>query len=159
LISTSLSRGDIALTRFRVTDLTDASLRPALVVSPGQIGQDIVLVGISSVVREALAPTDYTVDVTPPRLSSDGSAHDFSVKTAQISNGRAFNNRPSFGAGWSTVASCGGQSSCVWWWGCDMKRRKFLPVFGLHVCEKQSSSAMLCNTTVSAAARLTRTAV
>jgi hypothetical protein len=40
-----------------------------------------------------------------------------------------------------------------------MKRRKFLPVFGLHVCEKQSSSAMLCNTTVSAAARLTRTAV
>jgi mRNA interferase MazF len=64
LISTSLSRGDIALTRFPFTDLTGASLRPALVVSPGQLGQDIVLVGISSVVRGALAPTDYTVDAT-----------------------------------------------------------------------------------------------
>jgi mRNA-degrading endonuclease toxin of MazEF toxin-antitoxin module len=72
LISTSLSRGDIALTRFRVTDLTDASLRPALVVSPGQIGQDIVLVGISSVVREALAPTDYTVDVIHPDFPLTG---------------------------------------------------------------------------------------
>jgi hypothetical protein len=40
-----------------------------------------------------------------------------------------------------------------------MKRRKCLTVFGLHVRGKQSSSAMLCNTTVSAAARLTMTAV
>jgi len=72
LISISLSRGDIVLTRFLVTDLADASLRPALVVSPGQIGQDIVLVGISNVVRGALAPTDYAVDATHPEFPLTG---------------------------------------------------------------------------------------
>jgi mRNA interferase MazF len=72
LISISLSRGDIVLTRFPVTDLANASLRPALVVSPGQISQDIMLVGISSVVRGALAPTDYTVDATHPEFPLTG---------------------------------------------------------------------------------------
>ena len=38
-----LSRGDVVLTRFPFTDLTGASHRPAVVVSRGQIGQDIVL--------------------------------------------------------------------------------------------------------------------
>ena len=47
----TLSRGDVVLTRFPFTDLTGASLRPALVVSPGQIGEDVVLVAVSSVVR------------------------------------------------------------------------------------------------------------
>ena len=55
----TLSRGDIVLTRFPFTDLTGASLRPALVVSPGQIGEDVVLVAISSVVRGSHVPTDY----------------------------------------------------------------------------------------------------
>jgi hypothetical protein len=40
-----------------------------------------------------------------------------------------------------------------------MKPRNFLTVFGEHVGGKQSSSAMLGNTTISAAAWLTRTAV
>jgi hypothetical protein len=39
-----------------------------------------------------------------------------------------------------------------------MKHRKFLSVFGLHVYERESTSAMLCNTAVSAVARPTRTA-
>ena len=68
----ALSRGDVVLTRFPFTDLTGASLRPALVVSPGQIGQDIVLVAISSVVRSALAPTDYIVDTTHPEFALTG---------------------------------------------------------------------------------------
>jgi mRNA interferase MazF len=55
----TLSRGDVVLTRFPFTDLTGASLRPALVVSPGQIGEDVVLVAISSVVRGLHASTDY----------------------------------------------------------------------------------------------------
>jgi mRNA interferase MazF len=59
-----LSRGDVVLTRFPFTDLTGVSLRPAVVVSQGQIGQDIVLVAISSVVRGILASTDYTVETT-----------------------------------------------------------------------------------------------
>jgi mRNA interferase MazF len=68
----TLSRGDVVLTQFPFTDLTGASLRPALVVSVGQIGQDIVLVGISSVVRGALAPTDYTMDASHPEFGLTG---------------------------------------------------------------------------------------
>ncbi len=48
---------------FPFTDLTGASLRPALVGSPVQTGQDLVLVEISSVMRGALAPTDYFIKV------------------------------------------------------------------------------------------------
>jgi mRNA interferase MazF len=70
--SPPLSRGDIVLTRFPFTDLTGALLRPALVVSPGQIGQDIVLVGISSVVRGTLAPIDCIVDRTHPEFALTG---------------------------------------------------------------------------------------
>jgi len=52
--------------------LTGASLRPAVVVSQGHIGQDIVLIAISSVVRGALAPTDYTVESTHPEFALTG---------------------------------------------------------------------------------------
>ena len=68
----SLSRGDVVLTRFPFTDLTGASLRPALVVSMGQIGQDIILAAISSVLRGTLVPTDYTVDTTHSEFAMTG---------------------------------------------------------------------------------------
>ncbi|MBC8233072.1 type II toxin-antitoxin system PemK/MazF family toxin [bacterium] len=68
----SLSRGDVVLTRFPFTDLTGASLRPALVISMGQIGQDIILAAISSVLRGTLVPTDYTVDTTHPEFAMTG---------------------------------------------------------------------------------------
>lgn len=67
-----LSRGDVVLTQFPFTDLTGASLRPALVVSPGQIGQDIILVAISSVLRGTLVPTDYAIDTTHPEFAMTG---------------------------------------------------------------------------------------
>jgi mRNA interferase MazF len=67
-----LVRGDVILTQFPFTDLTGASVRPALVVSQGPIGQDIVLAGISSVVRGGLAPTDCTVDSTHPEFPQTG---------------------------------------------------------------------------------------
>jgi mRNA interferase MazF len=67
-----LSRGDVVLTRFPFTDLSGTSLRPALVVSRGQIGQDVVLAAISSVVRGTLAPTDYTVDKRHSEFASTG---------------------------------------------------------------------------------------
>jgi len=51
----TFSRGDVVLTQFPFTDLTGASVRPALVVSQGLIGQDVVVAGISSVVRGPLA--------------------------------------------------------------------------------------------------------
>ena len=68
----SLSRGDVVLTRLPFTDLTGDALRPAVVVFQGQIGQDIVLIAISSVVRGALAPTDYTVESTHPEFTRTG---------------------------------------------------------------------------------------
>jgi mRNA-degrading endonuclease toxin of MazEF toxin-antitoxin module len=68
----ALARGDVVLTRFPFTDLTGAALRPAVVVSQGQIGQDLVLIAISSVVRGALAPTDYTVERTHPEFTLTG---------------------------------------------------------------------------------------
>ena len=68
----TLARGDVVLTRFPFTDLTGASLRPAVVVSQGHIGQDLVLIAISSVVRGALAPTDSTVEMTHPEFALTG---------------------------------------------------------------------------------------
>ncbi|MBI1923090.1 type II toxin-antitoxin system PemK/MazF family toxin [Candidatus Poribacteria bacterium] len=67
-----LSRGDVVLARFPFTDLTGTSVRSALVVSPGQIGQDIILVAISSVLRGGSVPTDYTVDMTHPEFAMTG---------------------------------------------------------------------------------------
>ena len=43
-----------------------------MVVSQGQIGQDVVLAAISSVVRGPLAPTDYTVATTHPEFALTG---------------------------------------------------------------------------------------
>ena len=68
----AISRGEIVLTLFPFTDLTGASLRPAVVVSPGAIAEDVLLVAISSVIRGALAPTDFTVDVTHPEFAQTG---------------------------------------------------------------------------------------
>ena len=68
----TLARGEVVLTRFPFTDLRGASLRPAVIVSQGQIGEDLVLVAISSVVRGTLAPTDCIVETTHPEFSLTG---------------------------------------------------------------------------------------
>jgi mRNA interferase MazF len=68
----TLLRGDIVLTQFPFTDLTGASLRPAVVVSQGEIGEDIVLIAISSVQRGAHVPTDYTIETAHPEFSMTG---------------------------------------------------------------------------------------
>jgi hypothetical protein len=44
----TFSRGDVLLTQFPFTDLTGTAVRPCLVVSPGLIGQDLIVAGISS---------------------------------------------------------------------------------------------------------------
>ena len=72
MIPLTLSRGDVVLTRFPFTDLMGSSLRPAVVVSQGQVGQDIVLVAVSSVVRGSLVPTDYSIDITHPEFALTG---------------------------------------------------------------------------------------
>jgi mRNA interferase MazF len=66
------ARGEIVLTRFPFTDVLGASIRPALVVSQGLIGQDLVLAGISSVVRGASVPTDLVVDLSHTEFGQSG---------------------------------------------------------------------------------------
>jgi mRNA interferase MazF len=66
-----LFRGDVVLTRFPFTDLTGAKLRPAIVVSKGQIGDDLILMAVSSVLR-ADPETDYTIESSHPEFSSTG---------------------------------------------------------------------------------------
>lgn len=67
-----LSRGDVVLTRFPFTDLTGSAVRPGLVVSAGSIGQDVVLAGISSVIRGPSIPTDLVVETTHPEFRQTG---------------------------------------------------------------------------------------
>src|SRR5687767_14930129 len=68
----SFVRGEIVLTRFPFTDLTGSSVRPALVISPGLIGDDLVLVGISSVVRGNITTTDLRVDAQHADFAGTG---------------------------------------------------------------------------------------
>ena len=67
-----LSLGDIVLVQFPFTNLSNSSLRPALVVSQGQIEQDIVLVAISSVIRDSTVSTDCLVNTTHPEFALTG---------------------------------------------------------------------------------------
>jgi mRNA interferase MazF len=69
---TTLRRGDVVLTPFPFTDLQGASQRPALVVSQGVFGQDIVLAAISSVTRGSRIATDCLVDITHPEFRQTG---------------------------------------------------------------------------------------
>jgi mRNA interferase MazF len=48
LSSRTLARGDVVLRQFPFTDLSGSRIRPAVVVSHGQIGDDVVLAAISS---------------------------------------------------------------------------------------------------------------
>jgi mRNA interferase MazF len=67
-----LSRGDVVLTPFPFTNLTQTSLRPALVISDGPISNDVVLAGLSSVVRGQQIPTDLLIDTTHPEFKLTG---------------------------------------------------------------------------------------
>lgn len=61
-MSPAFSRGEVVLTRFPFANLTGSSVRPALVVSQGLIGQDVILAAISSVLRGSSIATDLSVD-------------------------------------------------------------------------------------------------
>ena len=71
-MSASLARGDVVLTRFPFTDRSGSSVRPALVVSVGPIGQDLVLAGISSVLRSGAIATGQVVDPAHAEFAQTG---------------------------------------------------------------------------------------
>ena len=65
-------RGEIILALVPYTDLSASSTRPALIVSDGSIGKDIIIAAISSVVRTAANPFDVLVDSSHPEFSITG---------------------------------------------------------------------------------------
>ena len=69
---TALAQGDVVLVPFPFSDLSGNKVRPALIISPGQIGEDVVLMAISSVVRGTLAPTDLVVPDIHPEFAMTG---------------------------------------------------------------------------------------
>lgn len=67
-----LARGDIVLADFPFSDLSNSKVRPALMVSPGLIGQDVVLLAISSVMRGTTVSTDLLVPVAHSEFAFTG---------------------------------------------------------------------------------------
>jgi mRNA interferase MazF len=62
MIRRHLQRGELVLAVIPFTDLGATKLRPALVISDGAIGEDVVLVAISSVIRGSTATHDVIID-------------------------------------------------------------------------------------------------
>ena len=61
-LSAILHRGDIVLVPFPFTDLTGRKVRPAVIVSPDPVGEDIILAFITSVVPSSLLSTDFLLE-------------------------------------------------------------------------------------------------
>ena len=68
----SLHRGDIVLVPFPFTDLSAQKVRPALVISPDPVGEDILLAFISSVIPAAPDPTEHILDTSDPAFPFAG---------------------------------------------------------------------------------------
>jgi len=68
----SLRRGDIVLVPFPFSDLSGRKVRPALIVSPDPVGEDILVVFISSVIPPTPEPKEYVLDVTHPAFACTG---------------------------------------------------------------------------------------
>jgi mRNA interferase MazF len=71
-VSLVLHRGDIVLVPFPFTDLSGQKLRPAIIVSPDPVGEDVLLAFISSVKPVEPDPTEYILETTPPAFASAG---------------------------------------------------------------------------------------
>lgn len=72
MISRLLARGDIVLATIPFTDLQASKVRPALIVSAGQIGDDVVLAAISSNLRNNSCGFDLLIDPADSDFASTG---------------------------------------------------------------------------------------
>jgi mRNA interferase MazF len=73
-----LQRGDIVLVPFPFTDLTGQKVRPAVIVSPHPVGEDIILAFITSVIPSPLLPTDFLLEKSHSEFPLAG------LKTASV---------------------------------------------------------------------------
>ena|GEM_PF-918960 len=67
-----LHRGDVVLVPFPFTDLSGRKVRPAVIVSPDPVREDIILAFITSVIPSPLRDTDYLLDTSHPEFSQTG---------------------------------------------------------------------------------------
>ncbi len=67
-----LHRGDIVLVPFPFTDLSGQKVRPALIISPNPIREDILVAFISSVIPSVPEPDEYVLDTTYPTFARTG---------------------------------------------------------------------------------------
>lgn len=72
MIASSLVRGHVVLAPFPFSDLSNAKVRPAVIVSSNLNANDVVLMAISSVVRGAMMSTDFVIPSTHPEFSLTG---------------------------------------------------------------------------------------
>jgi mRNA interferase MazF len=84
MIARRLARGDIVLATIPFTDLQSAKVRPALVVSDGLIGHDVVLAAISSVVRSTGDKFDVVLDGQHPDFAQSGLLRTSVVRTHHL---------------------------------------------------------------------------
>ena len=71
-MASRFGRGDVVLAPFPFSDLSGSKVRPALVVSSGTIGNDVILVAISSIVRASLVASDFLLETTHSDFPATG---------------------------------------------------------------------------------------
>ena len=79
-----LARGDVVLARFPFTDLRGSALRPAVVISHGEIGEDLVIMAVSSVVRGGRVSTDLPIPETHPEFALSGLRKAFVLRAHKL---------------------------------------------------------------------------
>ena len=80
-----LQRGDIVLVPFPFTDLTAQKVRPAVVISPDNSGEDVLLAFISSSpVQNPVPPTDLPIPMEHPEFPGTGLKKPSVVKAAKL---------------------------------------------------------------------------
>ncbi len=81
---TILHRGDIVLIPFPFTDLTGRKVRPAVIVSPDPVVEDMILAFITSVVPSPLLSTDFLLEKSHPEFHLTGLRAASVFKTAKL---------------------------------------------------------------------------
>ena len=80
-----LQRGDVVLVPFPFTDLTAQKVRPAVVVSPDNVGDDVLLAFISSTPPQSLVPlTDLPIPASHAEFLDTGLKKPSVIKAAKL---------------------------------------------------------------------------
>jgi mRNA interferase MazF len=79
-----VTKGDIVLVQFPFSDLSQAKLRPAVVLWVDQTGNDVTLCAITSQNADQLSPEDLPILATDPEFSITGLRVSSKIRTTRI---------------------------------------------------------------------------